>query len=48
MSTPKISDKERSEMIIKFYFIDIDKINAHPKPFHPLTLASIEDFVKKN
>lgn len=48
MQAPEISNKERSELIIKFYFVDIDKINKCQHPFCASTLKSIEGFIKKN
>lgn len=52
MSTPKISDKQRSEFIMMVYFpggIDYpDYVPLMPPEIPPHILQVIEDFIKKN
>jgi len=48
MSTPKISDKERSECIMKIYFPAEGSLPLTPPKIPPHILQVIEDFILKN
>jgi len=48
MKTPKLSDKERSETIMKIYFPDGKSIMSNFIFFPPFVLKTIEDWIKLN
>ncbi len=48
MQTPKISDKERSGMIMMIYFPQDNSILNNAVFFPPFVLRTIEDWIKLN